>query len=156
MANRRDGVAPSLSPNGKEMSPNGKTRTGDVTDNEGATDVGPIPHNSSKGPPVSILQYDATQPSILIQHDAQDQRAELACSVTPGRLSVAVVTAALVVVPAVFWAALAWLVLGTLAAIIVAAVALVVTVFTMALVRSADELETPEAPIHHAELPHAA
>jgi hypothetical protein len=53
---------------------------------------------------------------------------------------------ALVIVAAVFWASVAWFVWGSLGAAIAAIVALGASAFTVGLVRSANEIETPQAP----------
>ena len=55
--------------------------------------------------------------------------------------------AVIAMVPAVFWASVAWFVWGWLSAVITATVVLVVSSFTLALVRSASGIETP-VPAH--------
>jgi hypothetical protein len=48
------------------------------------------------------------------------------------------------IVPAAFWASVAWFVWGWRGAAIAAIVALVVSIFTMGLLRFASEIETPD------------
>ena len=92
---------------------------------------------------MSIPQYEATPRAALIRRDPQDQRRHLARGITSDGVGVAVLTAAIAVVPAVFWASLVWIVWGTLAAIVVMISVLAVSVLTMGLLRSAAEIETP-------------
>ena len=87
---------------------------------------------------MSLAQYEARQSSALIQYD---RRVSTSKPTTHNRLGLAI--AAMAIVPAVFWASLAWFVWGWLGAVIAATVVLVVSTFTMALVRSASGIETP-------------
>ena len=92
---------------------------------------------------MSIPQYETTQRAVLIEHDPPDQPRHLAVGIRSRGVGVAVLTAAIAVVPALFWASLAWIVWGTLTAIVVTISVLVVSVLTMGLLRSAAEIETP-------------
>jgi len=99
------------------------------------------PHSSAKGPSVSIQHHGATQAATLVGHDQHERPAR---NTTPGKASVAMVTAAMAFTPAAFWAAIAWFLWGRLAAAIVTIVVLVMFVVMMGLLRSAAETETPE------------
>ena len=68
------------------------------------------------------------------QHEAHEQL---------GAVTVAVATAAIGIIPAAFWGAIALLLWGWLPATIVAMVALLGSIFMMALVRSGRDVETP-------------
>ncbi len=61
----------------------------------------------------------------------------------PKRLALAI--AAMAIIPAAFWASVAWFVWGWLGAVIVAIVVLVVTIVAMSLVRATSGIETPRA-----------
>jgi Flp pilus assembly protein TadB len=112
----------------------------------GAPDMAQTPFTAQqKGRSVSTPQYEATQHLALIQPDAQDQHSQFARSSTPAGASVAVWTAAFSIVPAAFWATIAWFVWGMLAAAVVTIVVLVGFVLILGLLRSAGEIELPEA-----------
>jgi fatty acid desaturase len=100
---------------------------------------------------VSILEYEARQSPALIQHDPLDQQTQLTRHSALGLASVAVT-----IVLAAFWASIAWLVWGSLGAAVAAIVVLVLSTFTMALLRSASELETTDPASWHPELRQAA
>ena len=67
---------------------------------------------------MSTPQYEAMQRLALIEHDPPDHARPVARHTTPGVASVASCRR-LAIVPAAFWAAIAWLVWGGLAAAIV-------------------------------------
>ena len=89
---------------------------------------------------MSIPQHEARQSPALIQHDRPDQHRQPTRHETLGLASVA-----MAILPAAFWASVAWFVWGWLGAAIAAIVVLVVSIFTMGLLRSANEIETPYA-----------
>ena len=72
------------------------------------------------------------------------------------RASTALVAVVLALVPAAFWASIAWLLWGGLAGAIVAIVVLAVTVLTMGLLRSAGDWESPAAVSGDSEFRQAA
>ena len=100
---------------------------------------------------MSTTQYEARQSPALIEHGPLDQHDQTARHTTLGLTIVA-----LAIVPAGFWGFIAWLVWGGLAAAIAMFVVLVVSVFTMGLLRSASVIETPAAAAWPAELRQAA
>jgi hypothetical protein len=71
-------------------------------------------------------------------------------------LTIALVTAGMAIVPAAFWAAIAWFAWGWLVAASVAFVVLVVAILTLGVLRSAGEVETYDAGVWHSELREAA
>ena len=87
---------------------------------------------------MSVVQYEARQSSALIRYDRPVSTSK---RVSQMRLGLAI--AALAIIPAVFWASLAWFVWGWLDAVIAATVVLVASTFTLALLRSASGIETP-------------
>jgi hypothetical protein len=89
---------------------------------------------------VSTLQYEARQRPALIHHHPLDQHEQPTRRFAPGLAIVA-----LAIVPTAFWASLAWFVWGWLGAAIAAIVVLVVSVFTVGLLGSASQIETPDA-----------
>ena len=84
---------------------------------------------------VTVLQYQPLPSPALIRHhqDASPTRR--------GQSSLVIV--ALAMVPAAFWASLAWLVWGQLGAAIAATVVLAVSILILAVLRSAGDVETP-------------
>jgi len=144
-----------VSPKGKNLSPIGKTVDRAASDNGGVARHGAHPTQIGKRNIVSIQQYEATQRSTPIRHH-QDQHERSVPRQTPRDAGVAIMTAAVAIVPAAFWASITWLLWGTLAAAIMALVVLIVTVLTLGLLRSAVETETPEAAPLCPELRHAA
>jgi hypothetical protein len=99
----------------------------------------------SKGQSVSIHQYEATEMGAQTQPDARDQHSQLDAHEEPGRVTIAIVQAGVAIVPAAFWGSIAWFVWGWLVAGSVAVVALVVSILTLGLLRSAREVETYDA-----------
>jgi hypothetical protein len=104
---------------------------------------------------MSTLHY-ATYDTIQFQHDLADQTTQPVAHQRSDRATMAIVTAAVAIFPAAFWALLAWLVWGRLAAGIVTIVVLVVSILTMGLLRSAGEVGSRDAAPSHRELSHAA
>ena len=87
---------------------------------------------------MSAVQYEARPSSAVIPYDPLGQYTQPTRRESRGLASVAIA-----LVPAVFWAAVAWLVWGSLGAAIAAIVVLVVSILTMGLVRSARSIDTP-------------
>ena len=97
-----------------------------------------VPPSLSKRTIVSLLQYEAGQSSALIPYDPSGQYTQPTRRESPG-----LAILAMVVVPAVFWASVAWLIWGSLGAAIAGIVVLVVSSLTLGLVRSARRIDTP-------------
>jgi hypothetical protein len=144
-----------VSPNDNELSSEGKTRDGSVTD-DGRSGPNGAADNSGKGTSVTIQQYHAPQSVILIGDRRQDQRVLTAGRRMMDRASVALLTGAMACVPAAFWASIVWLLWGGLAAAIAMVVVLAVTVLTMGILRSASDWESPAAVSWESELHQAA
>ena len=100
----------------------------------------PLPLNKTTR--ASLARYETRQNSAQIQYDPSDQYTQ---QTRHKRLGLAI--AVIVMVPAVFWASVAWFVWGQLSAVIAATVVLVVSAITLALARSASGIETP-VPAH--------
>ena len=71
---------------------------------------------------MSTQHHEATRPATLVGHDQHQRPAR---DKAPGDASVAILTAAMAIIPAAFWAAVAWFLWGRFAAAIVAFVVLV-------------------------------
>jgi hypothetical protein len=106
-------------------------------------------HNTTcmKDNRVSIAQYEARQRPALIQHHPLDHNDQRTRHTSPGLAGIL-----LAIVPAVFWSSIAWFAFGWLGAAIAAIVVLIVSVFTVGLLRSTSEVETPHAAPSPAEL----
>jgi hypothetical protein len=89
---------------------------------------------------VSVPQYAARPSSAPIRYGQSGQYTQ---PTRRGPLGLAI--AATAMVTAVFWASVAWLVSGWLAAVVAAIVVLVASISTLGLVRSASGTETPVA-----------
>ena len=85
---------------------------------------------------VSISHYEATESRALFQDDR---------SSPPRPMTMALAGIALAMVPAVFWASIVWFFWGWLVAAVVTIVVLVVSVLTMGILRSAAEIDAPDA-----------
>ena len=96
----------------------------------------------SKTTRASLAQYEARQSSAQIQYDRR-----VSTSTTTPHIRLGLAIAAMAIVPALFWASVAWFVWGCLVVVIASTVVLVVSTFTLALVRSASDIETP-VPAH--------
>ena len=94
---------------------------------------------------MSIQHYHAPQPITVLGDSRRAQHVLPVLRRALDGVRVALVTAAMVSVPAAFWASITWLLWGGLAAAIVALIALAVTVFALGIVRSAREWESPAA-----------
>ena len=92
---------------------------------------------------MSVLQYEAGQSSARFQYDPSGQ------NIQPNQPKMLGLSVLIGILPAAFWASVAWLIWGWLGAVIATIFALVGWIFIVGLVRSSSGIETP-TPAHRA------